>query len=466
MYRLLIVDDEPNLREVLAMFFTQKGYEVVLAASGTEALKVFENGEGFQLVICDIKMPDMDGLKVLAELKTRAAHVPVIMVTAFGSHLGALEALRSGAFDYITKPFELEELVFRARKAIEKLTLEKQVYELREEAQGRSKFGFIVGKSAVMQKTVQVIQRVAASASTVLISGESGTGKELAARAIHDLSPRRKGRFVSINCGAIPETLLESELFGYEKGAFTGAYKSTPGLFLEADHGTLFLDEIGELPLAMQVKLLRVLQDHRIRPVGAQHDFETDVRIIAATNQDLQALVADKKFREDLYYRIAVIPIPIPPLRDHREDIPILVQHFIVKFCAQLGLPPKKVSVDAMRILENYSWPGNVRELENVIERAAALEPGEVLRLSSLPGHMTALPLPLPAASLTELPEDGLHLPQHLDALAKHFILQALERADWNQTKAAAILHMTFRSFRYYVKKFKIKDLYSPPDDR
>jgi len=460
MHRILIVDDEPNLRQVLEMYFTQKGYEVVQAASGTEALKAFESGEGFHLVICDIKMPDMDGLQVLAEIKDRAAHMPVIMVTAFGSHLGAIEALRRGAFDYIAKPFELEELAFRAAKAIEKLTLEKDLFELREEISEKAKFGFIVGKSAVMQKVVQMLQRVALSTSTVIITGESGTGKELVARALHDLSPRKKARFVSINCGAIPETLLESELFGYEKGAFTGAFKSTPGLFLEADRGTLFLDEIGEMSLGMQVKLLRVLQDRRIRPVGATRDFEVDVRVLAATNQDLTAMVAEKRFREDLYYRIAVIPIVIPPLRDRKEDIPILVQHFLKKFCVQLGLPVKKVSMDAMRILENYSWPGNVRELENVIERAVALEPGEVLRMSSLPGHMVSLPLPV--TPITDLPDDGFDLTRHLDTFAKHLILQALERTAWNQTKAAQLLKMSFRSFRYYVKKYKIKDLYSP----
>ena len=460
MYRILIVDDEPNLRQVLEMYFTQKGYEVVQASSGTEALKAFDGGEGFHLVICDIKMPDLDGLQVLAELKNRAEHVPVIMVTAFGSHLGALEALRNGAADYIGKPFELEELAFRARKAIEKLTLEKQVYELKEEAAARGKFGFIVGKGAVMQKVGQLVEKVAQSTATVLVSGESGTGKELVAKAVHDLGPRKRARFVSINCGAIPETLLESELFGYEKGAFTGAVRNAPGLFLEADKGTLFLDEIGEMSLGMQVKLLRVLQDHRVRPVGATPEFEVDVRVIAATNQDLQALVAEKRFREDLYYRINVIHVALPPLRERKEDIPILAQHFLAKFCAAQNIPLKKISMDAVRILENYGWPGNVRELENIIERAVALEPGPVLRLSSLPGHLASLPMPaLPA---TDMPEDGLDLGRHLDTIARHMILQALERTAWNQTQAAKLLKMSFRSFRYYVKKFKIKDLVHP----
>jgi two-component system response regulator PilR (NtrC family) len=460
MHRILIVDDEPNLRQVLEMYFTQKGYEVIQASSGAEALKVFGAGEGFHLVICDIKMPDLDGLQVLAELKKRAEHVPVIMVTAFGSHLGALDALRHGASDYIAKPFELEELAFRAGKAIEKLALEKQVYELREEAAGRAKYGFVIGKSAVMQKVGHLVERVAQSTATVLVSGESGTGKELVARAVHDLGPRKRAPFVSINCGAIPETLLESELFGYEKGAFTGAVRNAPGLFLEADKGTVFLDEIGEMSLGMQVKLLRVLQDRRVRPVGATRDFEVDVRVIAATNQDLQALVADKRFREDLYYRINVIHLALPPLRERKEDIPLLVQHFLAKYCAAQKIPLKKISMDALRILENYAWPGNVRELENVIERAVALEPGGVVRLSSLPGHLASLPLPaLPAA---DLPEEGMDLGRHLDSIARHLILQALERTDGNQTQAAKLLKMSFRSFRYYVKKYKIKDLVHP----
>ena len=311
-----------------------------------------------------------------------------------------------------------------------------------------------------MQKASQMIQRVAKSTSTVLISGESGTGKELVAKAVHDLGPRRRGRFVSINCGAMPETLLESELFGYEKGAFTGAVRNAPGLFLESDHGTLLLDEIGEMSLGMQVKLLRVLQERRVRPVGATRDFEVDVRVIAATNQDLQALVADKRFREDLYYRINVIHLALPPLRERKEDIPILVQHFLGKYCQAQNLPLKKISMDAVRILENYGWPGNVRELENVIERAVALEPGPVLRLSSLPGHLVSLPMPaLPSA---DLPEEGLDLGRHLDTIARHMILQALERTGGNQTQAAKVLKMSFRSFRYYVKKFKIKDLVHP----
>ncbi len=455
MINILVVDDEPNLRQLLKLYFEQKNCGVTLASSGTEALEIFEDGSNFQLVILDIKMPDISGLEVLIEMKKRASNVPIIMITAFGSHTGALEALKQGAFDYISKPFELEELYFRAQKALEKIALEREIYELREEA--KTKYGFIIGKSAIMQKIISTIEKVSKVPSTVLITGESGTGKELVAKAIHNLGPRKIYRFVSINCGAIPETLLESELFGYEKGAFTGATKSNPGLFQVADRGTIFLDEIGEMSLGMQVKLLRVLQDRLIRAVGSTKDIEVDVRVIAATNQPLEKLVLEKKFREDLYYRINVIHIDIPPLRNRKEDIPVLVQAFIKKYCEKMGIPEKKISLDAMRVLENYTWPGNVRELENVIERAVTLEPSDVIRLSSLPQQIVSTPNE--KAPIIDLPEKGIDLQKHLDEIAKRLIFLSLERTNWNQTKAAKLLNISFRSMRYYVKKFNLKSL-------
>ncbi|MEJ5165622.1 MAG: sigma-54 dependent transcriptional regulator [Thermoanaerobaculia bacterium] len=462
MNNILVVDDEPNLRQLLKLYFEQKGWEVTLAASGTEALNLFEDGSAFQLVILDIKMPDISGLEVLIEMKKRSPIIPVIMITAFGSHTGALEALRQGAYDYITKPFELEELYFRAQKALEKVALEKEIYELREETQEKIKYGFILGKSPAMLKIAGMIEKVSKVPTTVLITGESGTGKELIAKAIHNLGPRKNYRFVSINCGAIPETLLESELFGYEKGAFTGALKSTPGLFQVADKGTIFLDEIGEMSLPMQVKLLRVLQDRMIRPVGSTKDIEVDVRVIAATNQNLENLVQEKRFREDLYYRINVIHINIPPLRQRKEDVPVLVQAFIKKFCEKMGILEKKISLDAMRILENYPWPGNIRELENVIERAVTLEPTNVIRLSSLPHHIVTTPIK--EAPIIDLPEEGIDLQRHLDEITKRLILQALERTNWNQTKAAKLLKLSFRSMRYYVQKFNLKSLHNIDD--
>jgi DNA-binding NtrC family response regulator len=462
MNNILVVDDEPNLRQLLKLYFEQKGWQVHLASSGKEALDIFEDGGAFQLVILDIKMPDINGLEVLIEMKKRAPKIPIIMITAFGSHTGALEALRQGAYDYITKPFELEELYFRAQKALEKVALEKEIYELREVVEIKTKFGFIIGKSPQMQKIASIIEKVSKVSTTILITGESGTGKELVAKAIHSLGPRKNYRFVSINCGAIPETLLESELFGYEKGAFTGATKSTVGLFQVADKGTIFLDEIGEMSLQMQVKLLRVLQDKLIRPVGSTKDIEVDVRVIAATNQNLENLVQEKKFREDLYYRINVIHIDIPPLRQRREDIPVLVQAFIKKYCEKMGVIEKKISLDAMRVLENYPWPGNIRELENVVERAVALEPSEIIRLSSLPHHIASIPVKEPL--IMDLPEEGIDFQRYIDDISKRLILQALERSNWNQTKAAKLLNISFRSMRYYVKKFNLKSLYNIDD--
>lgn len=460
MNNILVVDDEPNLRQLLKLYFEQKGWEVVLASSGNEALSIFEDGSSYQLVILDIKMPDMNGLEVLIEMKKRSPNIPVIMITAFGSHTGALEALKQGAYDYITKPFELEELYFRAQKALEKVALEKEIFELREETQEKTKFGFIVGKSAPMLKISSIIEKVSKVSTTVLITGESGTGKELVAKAIHTLGQRKNYRFVSINCGAIPETLLESELFGYEKGAFTGATKSNIGLFQVSDKGTIFLDEIGEMSLQMQVKLLRVLQDRLIRPVGSTKDIEVDVRVIAATNQNLENLVQEKRFREDLYYRINVIHIDIPPLRKRKEDIPVLVQAFIKKYSEKMGILEKKISLDAMRVLENYPWPGNIRELENIIERAITLEPSNIIRLSSLPNHIVSTPMK--ETPVLDIPEEGIDFQRHIDEISKRIILQALERTNWNQTKAAKLLKISFRSLRYYVKKFDLKSIHNP----
>ncbi|HET8774072.1 MAG TPA: sigma-54 dependent transcriptional regulator, partial [Thermoanaerobaculia bacterium] len=359
----------------------------------------------------------------------------------------------AGAVDYIAKPFDIEELKIVVRKAVERKELEDENLHLRTALEERFTFANIIGRSAKMHEIFSVVQRIARTNSTVLISGESGTGKELIARAIHYNSDRR-GKFVSINCGALPETLLESELFGHERGAFTGAVRDKRGLFHEADRGTIFLDEIGETSTAMQIKLLRVLQDRVVRKVGSNVEASVDVRVIAATNRDLTESIREGTFREDLFYRINVIPITLPPLRHRREDIPLLVEHFIEKFCTRMVVQRKRISTDAMRAIEKYHWPGNVRELENVVERMIALETSDVLTTKSLPEHVL-LGGRIPDATF-ELPPEGISLQDHLEAIGKIFMLKALERSGGVQTQAAELLRMSFRSFRYYAKKYEL----------
>jgi two-component system, NtrC family, response regulator PilR len=449
---LLIVDDEASLRDLLAVMFEDEGNHVETAASIAEARAALHKSEP-DLVLCDLMLPDGSGLDLLREIKEKTPLIPVIMITAHESSKSAVEALKAGAFHYIAKPFDNEELKNIVRKAAERKELEDENLHLRTALEERFTFSNIIGKSARMQEIFSIIQRIAKTTSTVLISGESGTGKELIARAIHYNSDRR-GKFVSINCGALPETLLESELFGHERGAFTGAIREKRGLFQEADRGTIFLDEIGETSTAMQIKLLRVLQDRVVRKVGSNQGTQVDARVIAATNRDLSESIKNGTFREDLFYRINVIPIALPSLRQRREDIPILVEHFISKFCDTLGAPARRISSDAMRAIEKYAWPGNVRELENVIERMIALETSEVLTTKSLP-EQVLLGASIPELSY-ELPEEGMALEGHLESIAKIFMLKALERTGGVQTQAAELLRMSFRSFRYYAKKYDL----------
>jgi two-component system response regulator PilR (NtrC family) len=405
------------------------------------------------VVLCDLMLPDGSGIELLKELKAHDPGVAVIMITAHTSPRSAVDALKAGALDYIAKPFDIEELKIVVRKAVERKELEDENLHLRTALEERFTFSNIIGKSAKMQEIFSVIGRIAKTTSTVLISGESGTGKELIARAIHYNSGRR-GKFVSINCGALPETLLESELFGHERGAFTGAIREKRGLFSEADRGTIFLDEIGETSTAMQIKLLRVLQDRVVRRVGSNVETTVEVRVIAATNRDLADSIQKGTFREDLFYRINVIPITLPPLRQRREDIPLLVDHFIDKFSAMVGVAKKRISSDAVRLIEKYAWPGNVRELENVIERMIALEAADVLTTKSLPEQLI-LGGAVPDMTF-DLPTEGMALEHHLESIQKIFMLKALERAGGVQTQAAELLQMTFRSFRYYAKKFDL----------
>jgi DNA-binding NtrC family response regulator len=452
--RLLIVDDEASIRDMLAFFFHKRGFEVQTASNFTEGLAAALRSTP-DLVLSDIKMPDGNGLDLLRKIKAESPKTPVIMITAHTSTPDAIEAMKAGAVDYIAKPFNVEELGLIVDRALgEKQLRDENVY-LKQELAAKYTFANIIGKGSRMQEIFRTIERIARVSSTALLTGESGTGKELIARAIHYTSIRKDRKFVSINCGALPEPLLESELFGHERGAFTGAVKDKRGLFTEADHGTLFLDEISETTMTMQVKLLRAIQERVIRKVGGNEEVSIDVRIIAATNKDLSELVAGGRFREDLFYRINVIPIALPPLRSRVEDIAPLTQHFILKVCKEQKIPEKKISTDAMRLLEAYAWPGNVRELENTLERTVALEPGPVITISSLPESI-ALGVRTRVPDFESLPQEGINLESYLEAVGKRLMREALDRCDGVQTKAAELLHMSFRSFRYYAKKYSL----------
>jgi two-component system response regulator PilR (NtrC family) len=451
--RLLIVDDESSLLQFLDLLFTENGYEVT-TASGVISARAKLAEASFDLVLCDITMPDGSGLDLLREiLDGQDERTAVIMMTAYTSTESAVEAMKAGAYDYVSKPFDVEELKLLVERALEKTELYEENVYLRRELQDRYTFSNIIGRSGRMQSIFTLIERVSKTPSTVLIRGESGTGKELIARAIHFNSNRSQARFLSINCGALPENLLESELFGHERGAFTGAVREKQGLFQEASNGTLFLDEIGEMTPSMQVKLLRALQEKTIRRVGGTREESIDVRIIAATNQDLEEQISNGSFREDLFYRINVIPIHLPALRKRREDIPLLAEHFVRKYSVELGTEPVRFSVEAMRLLERYEWPGNVRELENVVERTLALRSGPVVTANDLPPIVSRQP---ESDDEIRLPDEGLDLEAYLDEIRRRLMNEALERCDGVQTQAAELLGMSFRSFRYYAKKMQL----------
>ena len=451
---LLIVDDETSILEFLSMLFESEGLAVATARSAAEAQRELA-GKAFDLVLCDILMPDGNGLELLKEIKSATPNTAVVMMTAYTSTKSAIEAMKLGAYDYVSKPFEVEELKLIAQKALERVELADENVYLRRELEQKYTFNNIIGKSPRMQAIFALVERIARTTSTVLIHGESGTGKELIARAIHFASARAGRRFLSINCGALPENLLESELFGHERGAFTGAVREKKGLFQEADHGTLFLDEIGELTPTMQVKLLRALQQRVVRKVGGNQEESIDVRVITASNQDLEGRLTTGEFREDLFYRINVLPITLPPLRQRREDIPLLADFFLEKYSRQMNLPARQISIEAMKLLESYDWPGNVRELENVIERSLALSHADTIGTRDLPpqllNHRRSHP------DQIELPEEGLDLEAHLEDIRAHLMAQALDRAGGVQTQAAELLKMSFRSFRYYAKKAGLK---------
>jgi two-component system response regulator PilR (NtrC family) len=447
--RLLIIDDELSLREMLTLLFEDEGHRVETADSVAEGRRKSAEGT-YDLILCDLMMPDGSGLEVLREVRQADPAATVIMMTAFTSTKSAIEAMKLGAHDYIPKPFDIEELKVLVQRALEKKELVAENVYLRRELEQRYGFGNVIGRGPRMQAIFSLIERVARTQSTVLVQGESGTGKELIARAIHFAGPRTQKKFLSINCGALPEGLLESELFGHERGAFTGAVREKRGLFQEASGGTLFLDEIGEMTPSMQVKLLRALQDRSVRKVGGTVEEQIDVRIIAATNQNLEERIAGGHFREDLFYRINVIPIHLPALRQRREDIQPLVEFFLVKYARDLAAPAKRISLEALRRLEAYDWPGNVRELENVLERALALSMGPHIGVEDLPPQLLGRRI---ADSSVALPTQGIDLEHHLEDLRAELMRQALERSGANQTAAAQLLRMSFRSFRYYAKK-------------
>ena len=467
MPRVLVVDDEAGMREFLALLLEGEGFEVATAADGGEALRAFDERPA-DLVISDVRMPKMDGVALLSGLRQRDPSVPVVLVTAYASAESAIQAMKLGAVDYITKPFKVSEIKLILERVLAPRPRAAQ-REVAPEAPPLADGGIrgIVGRSPKMIDLYKLISKVSDVDSTVLITGDSGTGKTLVARTIHAHSAGALRPFLDINCGAIPSELLESELFGHVKGAFTGAVVQKAGLFEVARGGTVFLDEVTEMSLALQVKLLHVLQERTMRQVGGTEDIEVDVWIIAATNKDLLEQVARGLFREDLFYRLNVIPVHLPPLRERREDIPLIAHTLLQQYRARAGRGPSAIAPEAMRLLEEYLWPGNVRELENVIERAVALEAGETLTPASLPGEVRLRRDERRAALLRlALPPEGLDLEETMQRLERQLLLDALDRCGGVQTKAADLLRITFRSFRHRAKKYGIGGRGGPAVER
>jgi two-component system, NtrC family, response regulator PilR len=456
MSSILIVDDEQSYRQLLSLVFQGDGHDIRTATNGREALEMV-TAVPADLIISDVRMPDMNGIELLSAVRQSTPDMGVVLMTAFASVETARDAFKLGADDFIQKPFDVEELRLIVRKTLEKQALIDENRAFKRAQRERGSVKNIVGDSVKMQAIFQMIETVAEVQSTVLINGESGTGKELVARAIHDMSPRAERPFISINCGAFTETLLESELFGYVKGSFTGANSNRKGLFEASNRGTIFLDEIGEMSPAMQVKLLRVLQERKVRPVGGHDETPIDTRVIAATNRDLKQMSLEGSFREDLFYRVSVIPINLPPLRERREDIPDLVRHFTAKFCEN-SAKDLTVSPKAMELLENYVWSGNVRELEHTIERAVALERTDQIQPERLPEHVTNYN-PERIKAEFDLPDEGLNLTAHLENLEKTYVVEALKKTAGNQTKAADLLQMQVRSLRHLLDKHNIRSL-------
>ncbi|MFH1131221.1 MAG: sigma-54 dependent transcriptional regulator [Pseudomonadota bacterium] len=454
--RVLVVDDEENIRHMLRMVLGQEGWEVVLAGSGAEALSALEI-KHFDVMLSDIRMPEMSGLELLGQALKRAPDLVVVMMSAYGTVDTALAAMKKGAYDYVPKPFKPDEVVLVLKKAEERERLKRENKKLKADLAKTRAVGLdrMIASSEVMQGLFKTVRKIAEYKTTVLIQGESGTGKELIAQAIHMCSDRAKGPFVAVNCGAIPENLLETELFGHRKGAFTDAVQDKKGLLEEANRGTLFLDEVGELPLSLQVKLLRVLQEEEIRRVGAIQGTKLDVRILAATSRDLQADVEVGRFREDLFYRLNVVPLTLPPLRDRMEDISLLVEHFLAVNNARLGTQIKGLDQECKRVLMEYPWPGNVRELQNTIEHAMVLAETDTIRLENLPVKIKENKNPIHAT----LESGNLSIKKTTRIIEEELIRRALKQTGGNRTAACKILEISHRALLYKIKDYGLTDL-------
>jgi two-component system, NtrC family, response regulator PilR len=446
--RILVVDDELSMREFISILLEREGYDVLTAADAATALSRLAASD-IDLVISDVQMPGLSGLELLSRIKKDAPETAVLMITAFSTAEQAVEAMKLGAYDYLAKPFKVDEIKILVRNALEKRDLRRENKQLREKAGVCEGYGGIVGTSQRMKEVFGLLRKVSDAQTTVLVSGESGTGKELAARAIHVNSARTSKPFITVNCGAIPENLIESELFGHAKGAFTGAVGERAGLFEQANGGTIFLDEIGELPLAMQTRLLRVIQEREVRRVGGSITKKVDVRLLAASNSDLAQQVKEGSFREDLYYRINVVQVIMPPLRERVEDIPLLVEHLVRKHRGTGGI----VTSEALKALMAYQFPGNVRELENIIERSLVLDRDKI-GIESIPQQVRGAIKRFDLHAAVDIPDEGIELEPALESLEKQYLIKALEKSGGSKTKAADLLGMSFRSYRYKLSKF------------
>ncbi len=452
---IMIVDDEQSMCDFLEIILLRDGYQVSCFTDAFAAVASLET-ENYDLVISDLKMPSMSGLELLRTVKKRTPTTELIMITAFASTTTVIEAMKNGAFDYITKPFKVDEILLTVEKALKNSQLQRENLRLRQELEKRFGFDNLIGKSPPMIAIYEIIKQVAPTKTNVLICGESGTGKELVARAIHFSGPHKEKPFVAVNCAAIPEHLIESELFGHTKGAFTGAVSNTEGYLAAADGGTLFLDEIAEIPPALQVKILRVIQEKRFQKVGNPKEIRVDLQFVAATNRDLQAAVDSGEFRQDLFYRLNVIRIDLPPLRQRQEDIPLLLKHFLQQYSQEYNRKLSGFSPEATQALINYDYPGNIRELENIVERCVVLEPeGGFITVSTLPAVVQENSQN--DLIMTKLPKEGLNLEEVVARLETDLIEQALRQCDGNKTRAAELLGLTFRSMRYRLDKYGLK---------